>query len=143
MRTFTDDELAALINCSKQVVEPPRKEMLLEGKMKRNDMALKSVDGKHAFRVFMRQSDEFSEDFSIGLVYLPNEEPGSFILLRCNGKHGGELGVGQRAEDAGQGRQDKGEKDTGPRELGPLARGYENAGADDRADAQRGQVDRP
>ena len=38
----------------------------------------------------MRQSDEFVENFSIGLMYLPGEEPGSFQLLRCNGQHGGE-----------------------------------------------------
>lgn len=90
MRTFTDDELQQLIACSKQVVEPPRREMRIDGKMKRNDMTLKSVDGKHAFRVFMRQSDEFPENFSVGLIYQPNEEPGSFQLVRCNGQHGGE-----------------------------------------------------
>ena len=38
----------------------------------------------------MRQSDEFPENFSIGLMYLPGEEPGSFQLVRCNGQHGGE-----------------------------------------------------
>jgi hypothetical protein len=59
MRTFTDEELGALITCPKQVVDAPRREMRLDGKMKRNDMTLKSADGKHSFRVFMRQSDEF------------------------------------------------------------------------------------
>jgi hypothetical protein len=90
MRTFTDEELAALITCAKQVVDPPHREMRLDGKMKRNDMTLKSADGKHSFRVFMRQSDDFPENFSVGLVYQPNEEPGSFQLVRCNGQHGGE-----------------------------------------------------
>jgi len=90
MRTFTDEELKSLIACPKQVIAPPRREMRLDGKMKRNDMTLKSADGKHEFRVFMRQNDEFPENFSIGLMYLPNEEPGSFQLLRCNGQHGGE-----------------------------------------------------
>ena len=64
--------------------------MRLDGKMKRNDMTLKSADAKHLFRVFMRQSDEFQENFSIGLMYQPNEEPGSFQVIRCNGQHGGE-----------------------------------------------------
>jgi hypothetical protein len=91
MRTFTDNELDALIACPKQVVGPPRREMRLDGKMKRNDMTLKSADGKHAFRVFMRQSEEFSENFSVGLIYQPNEEPGSFQLIRFNGRHGGDL----------------------------------------------------
>lgn len=64
--------------------------MRVEGKMKRNDMTLKSVDGTHSFRVFLRQSDEFQENFSVGLMYVPGEEPGSFQLIRCNGQHGGE-----------------------------------------------------
>ncbi len=90
MRTFTDAELTTLIACSKQVLNPPRREMRLEGKMKRNDMTLQSVEGRHSFRVFLRQSDEFPENFSIGLMYAPGEEPGSFQLIRYNGQHGGE-----------------------------------------------------
>jgi len=57
MRIFTDEEFEGLVACPKQVVDPPRHDMRVEGKMKRNDMTLKSVDGKHSFRVFMRQSD--------------------------------------------------------------------------------------
>lgn len=64
--------------------------MRLEGKMKRNDMTLQSAEGRHSFRVFLRQSDEFPENFSIGLIYAPGEEPGSFQLIRYNGQHGGE-----------------------------------------------------
>jgi hypothetical protein len=90
MRTFTDAELEELIRCPKEVVEPPRREMRIDGKMKRNDMGLKSKDGKHVFRAFLRQSDDFPENFSLGLMYQPGEEPGSFQLLRCNGQHGGE-----------------------------------------------------
>jgi hypothetical protein len=90
MKTFTDNELESLITCPKQVIDPPRREMRQDGKMKRNDMTLKSADRKHSFRVFMRQSEDFPENFSIGLVYFPGEEPGSFLLVRCNGQHGGE-----------------------------------------------------
>src|SRR3989442_4730423 len=90
MRTFTDEELESLIRCRKEVVDPPRREMRVDGKMKRNDMTVKSADGAHSFRVFMRQSEELLENFSIGLVYQPGEEPGSFQLIRCNGQHGGE-----------------------------------------------------
>ena len=90
MRTFTDQELIDLVTCPKQMDEPPKREMRVDGKMKRNDMTLKSLDGKHSFRVFMRQSDEFVENFSIGLMYVPGEDPGSFQLIRCNGQHGGE-----------------------------------------------------
>ena len=90
MRTFTDEEIASLVACPKQMVDPPRRDMRIEGKMKRNDMTLKSEDSNHSFRVFLRQSDEFPENFSIGLLYVPGEEPGSFQLIRCNGQHGGE-----------------------------------------------------
>jgi hypothetical protein len=38
----------------------------------------------------MRQSEDFVENFSIGMIYQPGEEPGSFDLIRCNGQHGGE-----------------------------------------------------
>jgi hypothetical protein len=89
MRVFSDEELDDLTSCPKQIVDAPRREMRLDGKMKRNEMTLKSANGKHQFRVFMRQSDDFPENFTIGLVYLPNEEPGEVILLRCNGQHGG------------------------------------------------------
>ena len=53
-------------------------------------MKLESVDDGHSFHCFMRQSEEFQENFSIVLVYHPGEEPGSIQLLRFNGQHGGE-----------------------------------------------------
>jgi len=87
--TYTDEELTRLIGCEKRIAQAPRKEMRTEGQMQRNEMELESLDGKHLFRVFMRQSLQFSENFSIGLDYAPKDEPGSFCLLRCNGMHGG------------------------------------------------------
>ena len=89
MLTFTERDITDLITCRKEVVDPPRLEMKLEGKMKRNEMTIRSSDNKHEFRVFMRQTEEFQENFSIGLVYLPHKDPGEFILIRCNGQHGG------------------------------------------------------
>ena len=85
----TEQDIADLIACLKEVVDPPRREMKLEGRMKRNEMTLRSADKKHEFRVFLRQAEEFLENFSIGLVYLPHEEPGELVLIRCNGQHGG------------------------------------------------------
>lgn len=89
MRVFSDDELDGLISCVKYVADPPRREMRIDGKMKRNEMTLKSSDETNEFRVFMRQSDDFPENFSIGLVFLPGEDPGEVILIRYNGRHGG------------------------------------------------------
>ncbi len=38
MLSITEEELADLIACPKAVVDPPRREMKLEGKMKRNEI---------------------------------------------------------------------------------------------------------
>jgi len=87
--TYTDDDFTHFIACQKRISQPPRREMRVEGQMFRNEMELESLDKQHAFHVFMRQSREFSENFSIGIDYLPKDEPGRFCLLRCNGRHGG------------------------------------------------------
>jgi hypothetical protein len=86
--SYTDDDLTRLITCAKRISQAPRKDMRTEGQMQRNEMELESLDGAHSFRVFLRQSLQFSENFSIGMDYLPKDEPGSFCLLRCNGMHG-------------------------------------------------------
>ena len=88
-RLFDATELEQLITCSKRVQQPPRRDMISEGKMLRNDMTLVSSDGRHAFRAFFRISQEFRENFSLGLIYILATDPGSFVLLRCNGQHGG------------------------------------------------------
>lgn len=88
MRQYTQDALDALIACRKAVVDPPRKEMKSERGCRRNDMTLRSEDGQHDFTVFMRVNEDFPENFSIGLDYVPREEPGSLSLVRCNGPHG-------------------------------------------------------
>jgi len=87
---YTDQELAELIACEKSIHDLTRKEMRIEGQMLRNEMDLLSLDGKHAFRVFMRQNRQLPENFSIGLIYLSSSEPGSFCLMRYNGMHGGD-----------------------------------------------------
>lgn len=86
---YTDEELTLLIGCPKRISQAPRREMRVEGQMLRNEMELEALDGKHSFRIFMRQSRLFAENFSVGIDYLPRDEPGSFCLLRCNGMHGG------------------------------------------------------
>lgn len=86
---YTDEDLTQLITCHKRITQPPHRDMRMEGQMLRNEMELESLESIHSFRVFMRQHRAFPENFSIGIDYLPKEEPGSFCLLRCNGKHGG------------------------------------------------------
>ena len=87
--TYTDDELTNPIACAKRVSVPPKREMRVLGQMFRNDAELESLDGNHTFRAYMRQSRQFAENFSIGLEYRPKDEPASFCLIRCNGRHGG------------------------------------------------------
>ena len=86
---YTDEDFTQLIACTKRITQGPRREMRVDGQMLRDEMEFESLDGKHSFRVFLRQSRQFNENFSIGIDYLPKDEPGSFCLLRCNGMHGG------------------------------------------------------
>ncbi len=81
-------ELQALLVVPKLISEPPRREMKLDRGHWRNDMRLRSVEGDRDFRVFMRKSEEFPENFSIGLTYRPNDGGEEIPLLRCNGPHG-------------------------------------------------------
>ena len=86
---YTDEDLTNLIGCAKRISQAPRKKMRTEGQMLRDEMEFESLDGKHTFGVFLRQSRQFTENFSVGINYLPKDEQGSFCLLRCNGMHGG------------------------------------------------------
>ncbi len=87
MRSYSQSELENLITCAKSISEPPKRSMTLERRSYRNDMMVTSTDGQHRFHVFIRQSEDFPENFSIGLEYMPQDGSGSIILLRCNGPH--------------------------------------------------------
>lgn len=83
---YTDAEIEHLISCKKRIVQPPKKKMRVENGHERNDMKLVSDEGRN-FTVFMRASNYFPENFTIGLKI--NEPDGtSTILMRCNGDHG-------------------------------------------------------
>lgn len=88
MRSYTQAELDELIKCPKMIAEPPKREMKLDGGHKRNDMEVRSKDGKIKFSVFMRINETLPENFSIGLTYHPVDDATSICLLRCNGRHG-------------------------------------------------------
>jgi len=86
---FSQDEIDALISCSKGISEAPKREMRLDGAHLRNTAKLIALDNtKGEFIVFMRQSEDFPENFSIGLSYSPCDGRETIKLLRCNGKHG-------------------------------------------------------
>lgn len=88
MKTWTQVELDHLVTCDKRTVDPPKKTMRLELGSHRNEATLQSLDDQHSFRVFIRQNAKFTENFTIGLDFLPRDEPGTICLLRCNGPHG-------------------------------------------------------
>ena len=88
MKNYSQGEIDGLITCKKRITDPPRKEMKADRGSLRNDMQLESLDGKMEFAVFMRINERFPENFSIGLNFIPRDEPGSFCLLRYNGPHG-------------------------------------------------------
>jgi hypothetical protein len=67
--------------------------MTLERRSYRNDMVVTSTDGQRRFHVFIRQSEDFPENFSIGLEHIPEDGSGSIILLRCNGPHAAHISL--------------------------------------------------
>ena len=87
---LTQNEIDSLIACPKLVENSePSKGMSIENRSRRKNLELKAAQGKHLFRVFIRQSTELLEDFSIGLTYRSGDkETGNLTLIRFNGNHG-------------------------------------------------------
>lgn len=84
---FDEALLNRLISCPKLIVLPQQKDFKIENKSKINDMKLLSEDEQYSFSVFIRQNTEFTENFSIGLIY--RDIIGKdFPLIRFNGNHG-------------------------------------------------------
>lgn len=85
MSEYTDGEIARLVDCLKTIKEVPRREMKEENRHRRNDLLAASDDGAE-FDVFIRQSLDFAEDFSIGLVFRASDGK-RITLVRFNGQH--------------------------------------------------------
>ncbi len=85
---YTDELIAALIECPKKITKPPSKSLKSDRGHLKSDFEVESEDGEHRFTCFVRVNEKFQENFSVGLDYLPKDEPGSVMLLRCNGSHG-------------------------------------------------------
>ncbi|MBC8181680.1 hypothetical protein H8E88_11210 [candidate division KSB1 bacterium] len=84
---FTDELIGQLKTCPKEIVQSPGKPRLDRGYY-RIGFELQSVDQEFFFIAFGRYNLMFPENFSIGLVYSPRHEKGSYEILRCNGPHG-------------------------------------------------------
>jgi hypothetical protein len=85
---YTVQDITKLISCSKKILDPPKRDMRVGDGFRRNDMTLVSDGVPGFFHVFMRQSEDFQENFSIGLRYDPKDGTGDITLIRCNGPHG-------------------------------------------------------
>jgi hypothetical protein len=84
---FTTLIIDELVSCQKHIVEAPAREFKEENRHRRKDMRLQDLnDPKRIFSVFIRQSLEFDEDFSLGLVYL-SPDGKRMTLIRYNGQH--------------------------------------------------------
>jgi hypothetical protein len=90
---YSDEDIKRLIGCAKTILDAPKKEMKLVGADWRNEMKLVADGVPGEFRVFMRRNEDFPENFSIGLIYRPNDSRGDLTLIRCNGPHGPYNGV--------------------------------------------------
>jgi hypothetical protein len=85
--SFTEALIDELVGCQKAILDPPAREFKEENRHRRKDMRLYEIaDVKRVFTVFIRQSVEFAEDFSLGLIYL-SPEAKRMTLLRYNGQH--------------------------------------------------------
>jgi hypothetical protein len=92
MKNYPQGKLDELVSCPKVITRPPKREMSPDRGSLRNEMEIKSANGEEIFEVFLRQSQAFPENFSIGLVWCPGEDPERVCLMRCNGPHGEFLG---------------------------------------------------
>lgn len=88
---ITEELIKELITCTKVIKKADRKKMLPENRSLRNNVQLSSTDGKYEYVLFLRQSCEFIEDFSVGLKWTNPSKyfniNKSIILFRCQGPH--------------------------------------------------------
>jgi len=84
---YTDSKIRELIKIPKKVVKPPAKNSKSQWMYEQYNLNVASENNKLYFYVYTRQSTEFKEDFSIGLVYLPQDSE-RIRILRYNGLHG-------------------------------------------------------
>lgn len=85
---ISPERLEALITAKKQITMPPKKEMIIDRKFKRNDFDAYSPTLHEYYHIFMRQNIDLPDNYSIGLM-LNRKDEKPIIIFRCNGPHGG------------------------------------------------------
>lgn len=88
---ITEDFINELITCPKKAIKAERKRMVTVNRSFRNRISICSVDGEYTFDLFLRQSTEFLEDFSVGLIWTNaaqySDITKDIILIRLQGPH--------------------------------------------------------
>lgn len=88
---LTSIKIEELIKYPKKIIKKvPNTGYKPDGNSRRCDLNLATLDTKdEVFSVFIRQNNEFIENYSIGLRYQSNnKELGTVTLVRYNGPHG-------------------------------------------------------
>jgi len=80
-----------LIKCRKKVTQFPVKGYKEEFGHRKLDFNCQAAEEGFSFRVFVRQSLRFQEDFSVGPVWQRPDGLPPLNLYRCNGLHGGTI----------------------------------------------------
>lgn len=99
METINDALLREVLFCNKVAVRADRKKLSFSNRHRRNNVFLASKDKKYEYKLFMRQSEDFLEDFSVGLIWTNPSKfieitKSSVILVRCQGPHDGKEPLG-------------------------------------------------
>lgn len=99
MGAINDALLQKVLFCDKVAVRADRKKLSFSNRHRRNNVFLESKDKKYEYKLYFRQSEDFLEDFSVGLIWTnPTQfieiSKSSVILLRCQGPHDGKEPLG-------------------------------------------------
>lgn len=88
---ITNEWIQQLIRCPKQAIKADHRKMEPSNRSLRSNIRLVSLDGRFQYRMFLRQSTEFLEDFSVGLIWMNAAEhiglQEKIILIRFQGPH--------------------------------------------------------
>lgn len=99
MNPISNTLLQEVLFCNKFAVRADRKKLSFSNRHRRNNIYLVSEDHKFEYKLYLRQSEDFIEDFSVGLIWTnPSNyieiSKSSVILLRCQGPHDGKEPLG-------------------------------------------------
>lgn len=88
---ITEEFISELIACPKKAIKADRKQMIAINRSYRNNVTLRSEDCRYTYILFLRQSEEFMEDFSVGLKWTNAAEhigvSKEILLIRFQGPH--------------------------------------------------------